>query len=199
MPVAKSSINRSTIALGLALAAGLAACTPSPHDLVAAGKEGALRERLSENHALLNSRDRLGKTPLHHAVTFNQIAIMPLLLEAGANLDAQDVTGMTPLHGAALMGNAAAAQWLAEAGANLEARDKFGDTPAHTAALFGRSSVLRVLAAFGADLKSENSEHMTPLLLARHYGMEDTAANILRLIIWVRGKSADERMEILQP
>jgi ankyrin repeat protein len=185
------------VASALTLMATLHACTPSPHDLVAANNVAVLQTRLEADPALVDSRDRLGKTPLHHAVTYNRIPIMPLLAGAGSDLDAQDSTGMTPLHGAALLGNADAAKWLAEAGATLEAFDAFGSTPAHTAAIFGRSSVLRVLTAFGANLAAKNAAGMTPLQAARHYGNEETASNILRLIAWSRGKTLEERLENL--
>lgn len=199
MPAAKFWNRGGHITAALMLCTLWSGCAPSAHDLVAGNKEDALRARLEARPTLIESRDRLGKTPLHHAVTYDRIALMPLLAEAGANLDEQDGTGMTPLHGAALLGKTEAARWLAEAGANLNARDAFGDTPFHTAAIFGRSSVLRVLAAHGAILDEVNAAGMTPLQAARHYGREEAASNVLRLIAWCRGRTPEERLEILQP
>ncbi len=176
------------ILLGALITGGavLAGCQDSLHDEVARGDRRAVEVLLNAAPELIDSRNDMGKTPLHHAVSFRRIAMMGVLSTRGADLAARDDTGMTPLHSAALLGFVDEAAWLLSHGAPVEARDVFGDTPVHTAVVFGRSGVLRVLSEHGANLRATNAAGMTPLELARKYGHERTARNVLRLIMWQR-------------
>ena len=152
----------------LALLAVLAGCAPSPHDLIARGKNDELRRALEQNAAkVAAARDRKEKTPLHAAVSCENRGAMEMLVEHGADINAADITGMTPLHVAAMLGRAAEADWLLEHGACMEARDSFGDTPVHTAAVFGQGGVLQVLAQRGAAVDTANTAGKTPIMLAR--------------------------------
>ena len=51
--------------------------------------------------ANLEARDDIGRTPLHMAVGFNELAVIAALLQAGADLEARTDRGWTPLHVAA--------------------------------------------------------------------------------------------------
>lgn len=146
----------------------LAGCAPSPHDLIARGKNDELRRTLGQNAAgVVAARDRKEKTPLHAAVSCENRAAMEMLVERGADTNAVDITGMTPLHVAAMLGRAAEAEWLLDHGARIDARDSFGDTPVHTAAVFGQGGVLQILARRGAALDTPNAAGKTPVMLAR--------------------------------
>ena len=150
------------------LLAVLAGCAPSPHDLVARGKNDELRRALEKDAArTVSARDRKEKTPLHAAVSCENSTAMELLAAHGADLNAADITGMTPLHVAAMLGRATEAEWLLDHGARMDARDTFGDTPVHTAAVFGQGGVLQVLAQRGAALDTPNNAGKTPIMLAR--------------------------------
>lgn len=152
----------------LLLLAVLPGCAPSPHDLVARGKNDELRRVLEKDAAAtVAARDRKEKTALHAAVSSENRPSMEMLAEHGADINAIDTTGMTPLHVAAMLGRAAEAEWLLDHGARVEARDAFGDTPAHTAAVFGQGGVLQVLVQRGAALEVPNSAGKTPIVLAR--------------------------------
>lgn len=144
-------------------------CTPSPHDLVARGELDALRARLVDTPELVDTRNDLGKTPLHYAVTFDQFAMLEILVEAGADVNAADATGMTPLHVAAALNRGELARWLIEAGAAIEATDAFGDTPLHTACMFGATDAISVLVRSGAALEPENHAGLSPTALARKH------------------------------
>ena len=152
----------------LAFLAILAGCAPSPHDLVARGKNDELRQALEKNATrVVTARDRKEKTPLHAAVSCENRVAMEMLVEHGADLNATDITGMTPLHVAAMLGRASEAEWLLDHGARLDALDSFGDTPVHTAAVFGQGGVLQILVQRDAALDTPNKAGKTPIMLAR--------------------------------
>lgn len=165
---------------------GLCGCGTSVHDDVARGDMDALARKIEREPELLESRNALGKTPLHYAVTFAQKDATEFLIEQGADLSARDGTGLTPLHVAAIVDVRGAARLLLDAGAELEAMDSFGDTPLHSAAMHGSIRVLEFLLDRGADASALNQEGLTSLDLARRHDQtealerlerEDTSAN----------------------
>jgi ankyrin repeat protein len=172
------------------LLAVLAGCAPSPHDLVARGKNDALRAALERDAAVVvSSRDRKEKTPLHAAVSWENRAAMEMLAKSGADINAGDITGMTPLHVSAMLGRAAEAEWLIDHGARMDARDSFGDTPVHTAAVFGQGGVLQVLARRGAALDTANTAGRTPGMLA-HDNRHDRVVSLIDGLLADRAASA---------
>lgn len=168
-------------AVCLVLAWVLCGCGASLHDVVAAGRLDRAAEMLEQDPDLARSRDRLGKTPLHHAVTFHRPEALELLLVHGADLDARDVTGMTPLHVAAMLGRDIEARWLLEHGADAAAQDQFGDTPLHTAALFGAGQAIPVLIADTGLFDIRNHDGKRPLDLALGNGQRRAALLLRRL------------------
>ncbi len=147
----------------------LAGCGTSVHDDVARGDLDALKRKLEGDLTLLESKNELGKTPLHYAVTFAQKEAMEYLIAQGADASAPDGTGLTPLHVAAIVDVRGAARLLLDAGAALEATDSFGDTPLHSAAMHGSMHVLDFLLDREADPSRTNNEGLRPLDLARRY------------------------------
>jgi ankyrin repeat protein len=157
------------------LLAMLAGCGNSLHDLVAVNDEARVAALLKAHPESVRSLNRLGKTPLHYAVTYQRTACMQLLLDHGADINAQDKTGMTPLHVAAMMGFPEEAAWLLDHGAKIDLRDRFGDTPAHMAALFCNGRVVKLLHERGASIDGKNNEAKTVLDLAREHRCEKLA------------------------
>ena len=164
----------------LLILAGLCGCGTSVHDDVARGDMDALTRKIEREPELLESRNALGKTPLHYAVTFAQKDAMEFLIEQGADLSAPDGTGLTPLHVAAIVDVRGAARLLLDAGAELEAKDSFGDTPLHSAAMHGSMRVLEFLLARGAEASARNQEGVTPLDLARRHDQTEALERLLR-------------------
>lgn len=152
--------------LGLLCLTTMLGCGVSPHDIAAQGDLDAMASALARNPAVIDARNRLGKTPLHYAVSFKQLEVMELLLRHDSDLDAADHTGMTPLHAAAMFGRASEARWLLEHGAQASPIDAFGDTPLHTAAIFGHGHIIQLLLAHGASLSAENADGLQALDLA---------------------------------
>jgi len=169
LPIVKARFSVTFVtALALfVLGAILAGCTPSLHDTVARHDVEAARAMIAGNPQLVMARNKLGKTPLHYAVTYGAPEMIDLLLENGADINAKDNTGLTPLHVAAMLGRTNEAQALIAHGADINARDSFGDTPLHTAALFGQARMVELLVNAGADLAALNNNQLTPLDCAR--------------------------------
>lgn len=159
----------------------LAGCEASLHDVIARNDLQTAARMLSANPGLIESRDRLQKTPLHHAVTFRRLDAVTFLIERDAQVNAADLTGMTPLHTAAMFGRIDEARRLLAAGADIHARDKFGDTPLHTAAVFGAAGLIELFAEYGADAGVRNVAGKTPFDLARDYRHGRTALRLRRL------------------
>lgn len=65
----------------------------------------------------MNLRDNLGRTPLHMAALYDQLAVAKLLIERGANVDARTNAGDTPLKYATARNNPDIAALLREHGA----------------------------------------------------------------------------------
>lgn len=142
-------------------------CAPGIHDLAGRGDVVQLECRLARDPGLVNARGRLGKTPLHYAVTYGLDTALEVLLAHGADINAQDDTGLTPLHVAVMLNRRRAARFLLDHQADLHTTDHFGDTPLHTAALFGQADMAACLLEAGAASDARNREGLTPLDLAQ--------------------------------
>ena len=102
--------------------------------------------RCLKSGAKVSTRDKFGKTPLHHAAHHNKTPkVVTTLVQAGARINARDTYGWTPLHYAAKYGNTSAVvKTLLKAGAIVNARDEYGFTPLHRAAGGARVNVIAV-------------------------------------------------------
>ena len=153
----------------------LAGCTPSIHDVVARQETDQVNAMLMKNPGLVHTLDGKQKTPLHAAVTYRKMDVMPVLLEYGADINRKDITGMTPLHVAAMLGRTEAAQWLLEHGADPEIEDNFSDTPLHTAVVFGRGQIIKILTSHGIAPDSPNGKGETPIAIAKTFRQDKVA------------------------
>lgn len=89
----------------------------------------------------LNLKDDNGKTPLHYAVSFNDVFdVASELLLAGANINTQDKNGSTPLHCAARQGNLQGVYLLTLAGADRNIENNSGKTAEQVAGSFDISA-----------------------------------------------------------
>lgn len=160
----------------------LAGCSPSIHDVTAAGDIEGLSAMLDSDPELLKDENGLGQQAVHYAATKNRLDTLEVLHSHGADLSAQDHTGLTALHIAAQGDYRHVLRFLIKNGANFRLKDDFGDTPLHRAAMFGSSKAVNDLLKVGADARSENHEGKTPLDLARHFEHE-MIVNRLALIV----------------
>jgi ankyrin repeat protein len=90
------------------------------------------------------ARDAVGRSPLHRAVAFADLAKVEALLDAGADVN-DGVRSDEPIN------------------------SNWGDTPLHIAAQDGREQIVRLLIARGADVNRANDRGNTPLHRAVEY------------------------------
>jgi ankyrin repeat protein len=109
-----------------------------------------------------------GLTPLHKAVSADDIAAVKRLLAAGADARAATILGhVTPLALAATNGDAAIIQALLDAGAGVEVVNADGATPLMLAAASGSPDAIGVLLDHGAAINAkEPLRGETPLMFA---------------------------------
>lgn len=68
------------------------------HDAVKHGKNDEVAALLDADVRNISAVDEHGRTPLHMAVLFQNLAAAEMLVAAGANCNEEDATGRTPLH-----------------------------------------------------------------------------------------------------
>ncbi|KOC12912.1 ankyrin repeat-containing protein [Aspergillus flavus AF70] len=143
--------------------------------LISAARKGneAIVTLLLENKADIESKDRLGQTPLSWAAENGHEAVVRLLLENMADIESKDRLGQTPLFWAVENGHKAVVRLLLEYKTNIESRDKYGRTPLLWAASNGHEAVVRLLLENKADIESrDNMFGHTPLSCAARNGHE---------------------------
>ncbi|MDR2812767.1 MAG: ankyrin repeat domain-containing protein [Puniceicoccales bacterium] len=108
----------------------------------------------------LNSRDDIGRTPLHEAILSKSNEAVRILVLNGANLAAIDNFGRTTLHAAVISWNLFAVQLLLRTiathrpeclNAYVNTPDRLGTSPLHDAVLSNNYEFVRILIANGAD------------------------------------------------
>ena len=86
-------------------------------------------ERMLANGVDVDSRDKMGWTPLYHAAGLGHTRTVELLIAYGADVNTEDNKGETPLHVAAQSGFPEIVKLLLDAGANVNAKTKEAMTP----------------------------------------------------------------------
>lgn len=116
----------------------------------------------------VNSRNRLGFTPLLAAVECGYTAVVRLLLRRQPDLDLADKQGFTAVHKAVLTGNLEILQMLlATPNVSLDCQSlEQGLTPLHQAAFHGKEYIVRLLVEKGANVNPVSSNGTTPLHMA---------------------------------
>lgn len=161
-----------------AFAIVLCGCGESLHDTVHRRDVGLAQSILAKDPSAIHARNRLGKTPLHYAVTYGRPDFIDFFVAYGADVAAADHTGLTPLHVAAMLGREKEAERLLIFKSPVGARDRYGDTPLHIAAIFNRPILAEQLWKAGADASARNNAGLTPLECARAHRSEEAAAAI---------------------
>lgn len=142
--------------------------------LIVACSRGYIKdvEALLERGASLNSKDKNGLQPLHHAAAHGCLDIVKLLWAKGADMDSDAPNGSTPLHFAAQGGHADTIAFLTQKGVWIDSHDSQDNRALHLAARNGHCSAVEALlraGSMGLDIK--NKMGMTPAaesLIAGH-------------------------------
>jgi ankyrin repeat protein len=134
---------------------------------------------LLEHGADVNMRALDNSTPLHVAMEYGRVKIVPMLLEHGANVDAKDKNGRTPLHEAVESWSDEPVRMSLEHGADVGAKDNQGRTPLHGAAENGTVEPALMLLERGANIGVKDNKGRTPLHDAAQYGCDDVVRVLL--------------------
>jgi len=166
----------------------------------------------------LNTRNILGKTPLHEAVNANSTEIVSILLAGGADVNSRDYTKSLPIH---YIKKYEIAKILVKNNANIIFRNNKGYPPIFfapdekTLNLFRRNgarlnvsiqdgstllditnnpSIIKYLINQGAPINSRNAQGDTPLhKLIKYQKKKNKAAKLLIKILVKRGANVDGR------
>ena len=139
------------------------------------GNLGEIREQL-DTGAEVNSRDVLGRTPLHIAAFYGWPKTTELLIARGADVNARDRVGMTPLHAAVLSGGRGEVELLLRRKAEIGAKTDAGQSALHLSAATGQPRLTRYLLEQGAEAQGEDSNGKTPLFYAQQNQHPQTTA-----------------------
>ncbi|MFO6464193.1 ankyrin repeat domain-containing protein [Jannaschia sp. KMU-145] len=102
-----------------------------------------------ENHFV---RCYEGYTPLHVAVSANNLLAIQILADAGSDLDARNDFGSTPLHVAILASSAGAVELLLDLGADIHSFGPDAMSPLAFARKWGEAEIVSILVARGARM-----------------------------------------------
>ena len=110
-----------------------------------------------------NKKNTVGSTPLHLAVSLNNINIVQLLLTRGADPNKKSTVGFTPLHLAVNRNNKEIVQRLLDHGADPNIQNNYGATPLHLAAIHNtiNMDIVQLLLDHDANLNIRNNHGFT--------------------------------------
>ena len=147
---------------------------PQIHRASADGQADSVKQAVTDDPTLVQSKDSDGYTPLHHAAIGGHAEVVEVLLENGAKLDGIGSRGETALFLASSAGSAEVVELLAKNGADPNKASADGKTPLHKAAMSGHSEVVDALLAAGADATVKDRSGRTALELAERYQAGDS-------------------------
>lgn len=122
-------------------------------------------ETLIKNGAEIDIQDRLGHTPLFHAVCHGHLGIVKLLLDGGASLVSEmDDELIDPLYYAAWIGQKEILELLLKYKADVNAEcDRSGCPAVLAAARKGREDIVDILLSHGANITPVIMQNVTRL------------------------------------
>ena len=125
--------------------------------------------------------DKLGKTPLHLAISYELEDISRLLIDKGADINVQcNFFGYTPLHEAIKYKFESIARLLIDKGVDLNVQSSlYGNTPLHIAIEEKMNNLAKLLISKGVDINIKNNTGKTPL----YFAVENKMENIVRILI----------------
>jgi ankyrin repeat protein len=153
--------------------------------IAAAGKGdvGAVQATLREG-AVVEARDRSGRTALLIATHANSVEVARVLIAAGANVNAKDSIQDSPYLYAGAEGRNEILKMTLAAGADLKSTNRYGGTALIPAAHHGHPETVKILLATAIDRDHVNNLGWTALLEAVLLGDGGpTHTEIVRLLI----------------
>jgi len=136
-----------------------------------AAKQGDLakvKEMVSIDPTLVNTRGYLGRPPLFWAATAGRREMVSYLLDKKAKLDNPDQRGWTPLHAAAYSHQLAMVQYLVSLKADYHLKDATGRSAFQIATAGGSIEVADYLRQKGLPVNEKDDKGETALHIAVH-------------------------------
>ncbi|XP_076679194.1 uncharacterized protein LOC143374714 isoform X1 [Andrena cerasifolii] len=127
------------------------------HEAVIKNESDAVRKVLKET-VDVDSRNNLGRAPIHWAASRGNTEIIEMLIQAKCDIEARDKFGMRPLHMAAWYGHRDAVKMLINAGANVSAVNKKQYTLLMCAARGNNVGVIEYLAEAVESLNGDATD-----------------------------------------
>ncbi len=158
----------------------LPVATPTPEQLITA----ILAQDVTAVNALLRAGANPngvwnGLTPIHHAASLTDPAILKVLLKHGADPNTVTSWGVTALMRSTNSDNPENVRLMIDAGARLEQEGKDGGTAVFPAAYFNKPKALHVLLSRGAKPDVPNTSGTTPLMAAATSGAVEPLKELL--------------------
>ena len=129
----------------------------------------------------IETKDDLGRSPLHLACRSGELAVVKMLVKAGVDVRVTDNEGDTCLTLAAYFGRIETVRYLVGL-KDVDVNQK--DTDGHTALFLtadkNHPDVAKVLIDAGADIEAKDEEGCSPLLVASKAGALDTMKMLLK-------------------
>jgi len=116
----------------------------------------------------VNAEDLDRKTPLHYAVSANNVEHLKYLVSVGDGVNAKDEYGRTLLHHAVEEESFEVVKCLVSLGADVNAKDNSAKTPLHVAATKSSVEILKYLVSHGADINAKDNDGKTALDIATY-------------------------------
>ena len=164
-------------------------------------EDPAVCQVLIDAGADIETKDDMGRSPLHWSCGSGVLPVVKVLVEAGADVCVTDNTGDTCLILAAYHGRTETVRYLvglpevdvnhnadnccsalhSAVGAGIDARDEEGRSPLLVASIEGGLSVVKVLVEAGADVCVTDNDGDTCLTLASYFGHTETVRYLVGL------------------
>lgn len=107
--------------------------------------------KLLERHAIVNEKDKAGRTALSWAAEKGRVNMVQILIEYGAQVDGVDYNQRSPLSWAVEGGSLSMVKLLIDKGANINLEDKEWGTPLMTAEEIGHGNEIAAVIKFLKD------------------------------------------------
>jgi 7,8-dihydropterin-6-yl-methyl-4-(beta-D-ribofuranosyl)aminobenzene 5'-phosphate synthase len=134
-----------------------------------ASKEGDLAKvqaLIAENPGLTDTKDEMGRTPLHLACYGGHTELVKFLLVKGADMEAKFPNGSTALFWTIPEGHKEILELLMAKGADINAKQNDGTSLLHIAAALGQTEIAELLINKGLGPNTKQSVGSTPLVYA---------------------------------
>ena len=140
----------------------------------------AMMQDLITRGVSVDTKDKMGQTPLLIAAAEGQVEAVRLLIQHGATVDSKGPKNVTPLMMGTWMGHSEVVRVLLEQGANPNWRSKDSMTPLRLACESENAKIVGLLLQAGADVGLDNNDGVSPLTYAAGAGTTQTLKVLLR-------------------